>query len=65
MEKEKLLDKDIREPLFDFIEDLLWKQVCNELFERDYNTIEKPLRNTGKAKESKRNRRGIIWGKRS
>ena len=30
--------------------DLLWKQVCNELFERDYNTIEETIEEYRKSK---------------
>lgn len=47
MSKDIFYDKDIREPLFDFLEkliekvpaEILWKQAYEELFERDYNTI--------------------------
>lgn len=30
--------------------DLLWKQLCNELFERDYNIIEKTIKEYRKRK---------------
>ena len=30
--------------------DLLWQQVCNELFERDYNTIKETIEEYRKSK---------------